>query len=70
MIALKSFQNKFYGNIVKGEVIPERVLKGMDVTALKEAGFIVDEKDINDGIKVTDKVSFSSVKVNKKKVVK
>jgi hypothetical protein len=44
MIALKSFENKTFGKITKGQTIPERVLKSMDQRALKAAGFIADEE--------------------------
>lgn len=44
MIALKSFENKSVGKIVKGQVIPDRVLKSLDVKSLEKAGFIGKQK--------------------------
>jgi len=44
MIAFKSFENKTFGKIIKGQSIPGRVLKSMDVKALEKAGFIGEEK--------------------------
>lgn len=67
MIALKSFSNKDVGEIKEGKILSDRVLKCLDVRALKAAGFI---GDIDDGVKPGDDVSFSTVEVKKKKVTK
>lgn len=44
MIALRFFENKAFGKIIKGQTIPGRVLKSMDQRALKAAGFIGEEE--------------------------
>ena len=44
MVALKTFENKTFGKVLKGQTIPNRVLKNMDVEGLKKAGFIAEPK--------------------------
>ena len=67
MTASRDFENKSFGKIKKGKIIPERVLKNMDTKSLLDAGFIFDETKISDGIGIDDEVSFSTVKLDKKK---
>lgn len=39
-IALKTFENKTVGKVLKGKKLSERVLKNLDVKSLEKAGFI------------------------------
>ena len=45
MTASRSFENKSFGKIIKGQIIPNRVLKNMNVQDLIDAKFIFDETD-------------------------
>jgi len=46
MVALRDFENKEFGKIIKGQIIPQRVLKNMDIKSLEASGLIAEEKKL------------------------